>query len=231
MNLPPLYCISGMGVDAQIFSHLRVEGRELRHVPWLEPKRKESIGEYARRMAAQIPESGPVELLGLSFGGIIAVEIAQQRPVDCIFLVSSIKSRKEKPWSFRIMRYLPFYLTNIQPLRDRTTWAWGRFFGLHTKAQVREFYGFMPGLSDHYMRWAVRQICRWKNEHGPVEVHHIHGKADRIFPARLCQDAKIIQGATHSMVYTHAPQVSAFIAAKLKLRAAHQDKAMRSAPL
>ncbi len=44
---------------------------------------------YAKRMAAQINEPNPV-LMGLSFGGIMCIEIAKQIAVDKVILISSI---------------------------------------------------------------------------------------------------------------------------------------------
>jgi pimeloyl-ACP methyl ester carboxylesterase len=204
-----------MGVDGKIFARLRLEGRPLQHLDWLEPERREPIQTYAGRMAAQITDQGPVDLIGLSFGGIMAVEMAHLIPVRNIFLISSIKSRQEKPFFFKVMRYLPFYLTNVRFLRDRTTWFWGRYFGLQSKEDIELFYRFMPGLSDRYMRWAVQQMCKWKNEEVPARVVHIHGDKDRIFPVHSCEPHHVIPGANHSMVFTHGHEVSRIIADRL----------------
>lgn len=218
MSGAPIYCVPGMGVSGKIFARIRIEGRPLKVIEWLEPHRRESLQDYARRMAAHIDAEGPVDLMGLSFGGIVAVEIARIRPVRHIFLISSIKSRQEKPLFFKMMRIAPFYLTNIRFLRDRTIWIWGRFFGLNDKKQIAFFYRIMPDLSDRYHRWSVRQIVRWKNPEPPVPVTHIHGTKDRIFPLRSCDPCHTIPNADHAMIVTHGPEVSRLIREKLKAR-------------
>ena len=215
MMLSPIYCIPGMGVDGKIYGKLKVEGRRLHHLSWLEPKRGESIQDYARRMVAQIPEKGPVDLMGLSFGGMMAVEMSHIIPVRRIILLSSIKTSREKPWPFRVMRIVPLYLTNVAFLRDRTTWLWCRFFGLYSKEDIATFYEFMPGLSDYYMRWALRQICHWRKGEALAEVFHIHGDRDLIFPVRRSKAHVVVKGGTHSMVFTHANQVSRLIGERL----------------
>jgi pimeloyl-ACP methyl ester carboxylesterase len=212
-----------MGVSGKIFAKVRIEGRPLRVIEWLEPHRRETIQNYAARMAELIDADGPVDLMGLSFGGIIAVEIARIRPVRHIFLISSIKSKVEKPFFFKVMRVAPFYITNTRFMRDRTIWIWGRFFGLNSKKQIEHFYRVMPDLSDRYHRWSVRQICKWKNVEVPVPITHIHGKKDRVFPLRSCDPCHVIPNADHAMIVTHAKEVSRLIHAKLQNRYIGED--------
>ena len=211
MSSRPIYCISGLGVDGRVFRRLRLEGRSLRFIHWLEPLQGESFRSYCGRMADQIPERGSVEIVAQSFGGIIAQEIATFRPVTRIFLISSIKSHHEKPWFFRMMRYVPLYWTNQKWIRDRCTRVWGPFFGLETPDDVKLFYRMMPELSDYYMRWSVRKIVGWKHESGKVPVIHVHGSRDRIFPLCKIKGAHVVEGATHSMVFTHGKEVSEII--------------------
>src|SRR5690606_16426633 len=93
-----LYLISGMGADERIFRHLRFpEEYEVHDLPWLPPRPDEPFTDYAARMAAGITANGPVTLLGLSFGGMISLEIARQRPIAKNIIISSIKHTRERP--------------------------------------------------------------------------------------------------------------------------------------
>ncbi len=65
-----LYCISGFGADERVFSRLNFGDNNVHFIPWLLPEKKESISEYARRMAEKIHHENPV-LLGRSFGGMM----------------------------------------------------------------------------------------------------------------------------------------------------------------
>src|SRR6187402_1248228 len=91
-----IYCISGLGADERAFSRLKVEGYRIRCLPWLTPEPGESINAYATRMRAEIIEENPI-LCGLSFGGMMSIEISKQIPVEKLILISSIKSVKELP--------------------------------------------------------------------------------------------------------------------------------------
>src|SRR5205814_5443257 len=92
-----IYCISGLGADEKAFAKLHVQGYQLVHLPWLIPVKDETIDEYAERMSRNITDHNPV-IMGLSFGGIMGIEIAKKLiAVEKVILISSVKSFKEIP--------------------------------------------------------------------------------------------------------------------------------------
>ena len=76
-TLKPIYFISGLGADERIFQWLRYDGYRPIHIHWLPPERRESVEHYAHRLAQDIKDKRPI-IVGLSFGGIVAIEIAKQ---------------------------------------------------------------------------------------------------------------------------------------------------------
>jgi pimeloyl-ACP methyl ester carboxylesterase len=75
-----LYLLSGMGADERIFRYLSFPADYTVHyLDWLPPIPDETFPEYAARMAARI-EHEHVTLVGVSFGGMLSLEIARQRP-------------------------------------------------------------------------------------------------------------------------------------------------------
>ena len=87
-----VYCISGLGANEQVFSKLQLPGTELIFLKWLVPHKEELITSYAKRMFEQVKDEHPV-MMGVSFGGIICIEIANLFPVQKLFLISTIKRR------------------------------------------------------------------------------------------------------------------------------------------
>ena len=81
-----IYCISGLGSDEKIFARIKVDGYQLVHIPWLKPEKDEPIEVYAKRMSKYIKDEKPV-LMGLSFGGMMAIEITKLLPVDKLILI------------------------------------------------------------------------------------------------------------------------------------------------
>jgi pimeloyl-ACP methyl ester carboxylesterase len=98
-----VYFISGMGADHRAFSYITLpKGFEAIHLPWIKPDKKESLAAYALRLAGAIRTSEPFILVGLSMGGMMAVEIAKKFPPVCTVLISSIPLSGQLPRYYRV---------------------------------------------------------------------------------------------------------------------------------
>ena len=109
-----IYCISGLGADEQIFRRLKIDGCRMVCLPWLTPLKNETIHQYANRMSGGIADENPI-LLGLSFGGMMAIEISKLINTQQVILVSSIQSFTEMPWWMKLAGKLR--LNRLLPLR------------------------------------------------------------------------------------------------------------------
>lgn len=83
-----LYAISGLGADERVFQYLKLE-HELIPIPWLTPENGEPIEWYAKRMAAKINTEEEFVILGVSFGGLVAVEMSKILKPTITVLISS----------------------------------------------------------------------------------------------------------------------------------------------
>jgi hypothetical protein len=71
-----LYLFSGLGADKRIFQRLDLSGYAVNYIEWILPLEGETIEQYASRLLCQITAPNPT-LIGLSFGGIMAIEVAK----------------------------------------------------------------------------------------------------------------------------------------------------------
>ncbi|WP_260129909.1 hypothetical protein [Elizabethkingia anophelis] len=71
-----VYIFSGLGVDERVFDQINFEGLDVEFIDWIKPLKKESLSEYAKRISSELTADNPT-LIGLSFGGILAVEISK----------------------------------------------------------------------------------------------------------------------------------------------------------
>ena len=105
------------------------------HIQWEDPHRGETLEHYAGRLLNQVTTEHPI-LVGLSFGGLVAVEMAKQSQPAQVVLLSSVSTAAEIPVYFKLFRWLPIHL--ILPLK-RLLWAayWLLFwlFDLGTQAE------------------------------------------------------------------------------------------------
>jgi pimeloyl-ACP methyl ester carboxylesterase len=204
----PVYCISGLGADETVFEHLSLPGCALFPLPWLKPEPKEAIGHYAARMAEGIRHPEPI-LLGLSFGGIMAVEIARIIPLKRVWLISTVKQRCEMPPYMRFGAVLPLHRLALAlnphkwmgPLENYN-------LAVETPEERAMVARFRKTVDKDYLRWAIEVIVHWQNSVIPPGVLHIHGDKDRIFPIRYVRPDHIIEGGGHLLVHNRSTVVN-----------------------
>jgi pimeloyl-ACP methyl ester carboxylesterase len=203
----PIFCISGLGADERIFSRLRVPGFKLVCLPWITPLHDEPIRDYACRMLAPVSDVEPI-FLGVSFGGMMAIEMARQMPTAKVILVSSIRHHEELPaWmklsgKLRLNRLIPGKPPPwLSPLENF-------FLGAETPEEVVLCNEFRQNVDPAYLHWAISQVLHWKNEWQPTQCFQLHGDRDRIFPVQQVRPTHIVPGGGHLMISNRAEEVS-----------------------
>ncbi|MFT3945902.1 MAG: alpha/beta hydrolase [Agriterribacter sp.] len=165
-------------------------------------------------MAAQITNANDLILIGVSFGGIMAIEIARIITVKKLILISSIETHYQLPaWmklcgKLRLYRLIPTgVLHDIRPLKLFEP-VENYFLGSYTPDQKALAHEYRKNVNPDYLKWSIRQILRWKNEQAPENFYHIHGTADRIFPIRKIKPTHRIEAGRHFMLYHKPEEVS-----------------------
>ena len=102
-----LFLFSGLGADKRVFEFLDLSKYSVYHISWIKPLPKELMADYARRLLPQIKTEKPI-FVGVSFGGMIALEIAKLILVEKVILISSAVSSKSIPSYFKVMANLIF---------------------------------------------------------------------------------------------------------------------------
>ena len=106
---PVFYLIPGLGADERVFQFLRLPG-QVQVLQWLPPQTpSDTLPHYAARLAGAVPYGQPCWLVGVSFGGVLALEIAQLRPLARVVLISSFAGPRELPWLARVARATGLY--------------------------------------------------------------------------------------------------------------------------
>lgn len=205
-----IYFLSGLGADESVFSALDLPGVDRIYLNWMEPLPKESIEAYAQRMADRITEPDPI-IIGLSFGGMMAMEMAKLIPVQQLILVSSAKTAKELPPYFRVCRYLPLH--RLLPLHAvaSSDQLMGFFFGVRTNEQKERLRKIIRNTTQGFNQWAIHALVNWKNQQINAPVFHIHGNADKLLPLSFVQPDIVIEGGNHFMIMQKAKEISAHI--------------------
>jgi pimeloyl-ACP methyl ester carboxylesterase len=205
-----IYSLSGLGADEKVFSNLKIEGYQLKVIDWIDPLKNETIEAYALRMIGFINEEKPI-LMGLSFGGIMSIEIAKQIPVKKIILISSIKTKHELPLWMRLVAKTRLH--KLYSMKSyRITRPFQNFFlGATTISEKAMANAYRKNAQTGYVKWAVDKVLNWKNETIPQNLYHIHGNTDKMFPVKKAQPHAIIVKGQHLMVMNKAAEISSLI--------------------
>ena len=207
-----IYCISGLGADERAFSNLKIEGYQLKVIQWLVPSRNETLYRYAKRMRAEIDTENPI-LMGLSFGGMMCIEIAKQIPVKKIIIISSIKSSLELPTWMKTVAWLK--LNKILPVGSSklTEPIQNRILGISTEEEKSIVAISRKNANKKYVTWAVKQAINWKSDWEHPQIYHIHGDNDKMFPINKLKPNYTLKDAGHFMIMNKADAVSKCITA------------------
>lgn len=202
-----IYIFSGLGADERVFQKMDFSGFTVHHVHWIPNEEGESIESYAKRLSEQIPTENPL-LIGLSFGGIMAIEIAKQIPVEKVVLLASAKTRKELPWYFRLAGNTGLHRLLPNGMLRRWGFVGNWFFSLSSHSDKKLLREILDDSDPKFLRWCINCVVNWKNTTRIPNLVHIHGTGDRVFPGghRYC-DHKI-KGGGHFMTMQKAEELS-----------------------
>jgi len=206
-----VYFISGLGADERAFQSLELNNIEPIYLNWIAPLKRESIESYAKRMAEGITEPNPV-IVGLSFGGMVAIEIAKIIAVRKLILISSAKGRNELPPYFRAGRYIPLH--KVLPVSGTFLITPIIFYvnNIKNKNQKKILKEIINSSSNKvFIQWAVDRIVNWNNKEKPTNIVHIHGDADKLLPYKYVKADHTIKNGGHFMIVNQAKEISALL--------------------
>ena len=218
--------IPGIGADAGIYAPQRDHfGDRLVVPPWITPLSKdESLASYARRLGEVIRATPglrrPFAVGGISFGGMLAAELAEADPSDlaAVLLIGACTRPSQVTYAFRLAALLGQAVPN------------GLAKGLLNRV-VPEAFEVLEGLrgpdraiidgvayrtDTRLLKWAALAVRRWEGAAlPPVPTFRAHGRRDRVIPLR---DRPMRPGADlvvpdgrHLIHLTHAALVNRWI--------------------
>ncbi len=205
-----IYCISGFGADERVFSKLHFGDNDVHFIPWRIPQKKESIGAYAKRMTEEIKHENPI-LVGLSFGGIMSIEIAKIIGVSKIILISSVKSFHEMPLWMRLAgkskmnQFFPLKSYRVfEPVQNHN-------LGIENSDELKLVREYRKAIGQKYTTWAIHEIVNWKNKWIPENLVHIHGARDHMFPIKNIKADYIIPDGGHFMIMNRSEKINGIL--------------------
>ena len=205
-----IYIFSGLGADERVFQKLDFTGLTITFIHWTIPQENETIEDYATRLLSQIKTTKPT-LVGLSFGGIMAVEVAKQIDTEKVILIASAKTKTEIPFYYRLAGQLKIHRLLPTKLLKKSNFISNWFFGVSSSFDKELLKTILKETNTTFLTWAIDKILGWTNQTELKNLKHIHGTADRILPIRFINcDFKVNNGG-HFMTLNKAIELTKLI--------------------
>lgn len=207
-----LYLIPGLGADERVFQFLDLDDLPHQIIRWEIPAPDESMDSYVNKLIKQIDPTQRIELLGLSFGGIIAQEIALRVPCPRLILISGIYHPLELRFGIRLIRRLNLlkWISGDWLKRLGRRFAWYAFAPLN-REERKLLDAILADTDPTFLKWAANQVLTWQGADVEGALVRVHGTKDRIFPVSRVPSAVLVQGGGHFMIVSHAHEISEWI--------------------
>ncbi len=212
----------GLGADPRMFDRQqRYFGDDLECPAWLQPEADEPFDDYARRWAGELlPAPGdtrPLFLGGVSFGGMVAMQMAQHLRAKAVILIGSCRSTAAKPPRWQVARkigdLIPRWLFGRRVLA-----AGGLWVSLldHLDGPHRSLMMAMGADSDpDRIRWSGHACADWVFDENMIPgfppVHQVHGRLDAIIPLHPGDPDTVIPDGRHLIPFSHPDTVNRYI--------------------
>ena len=199
-----IYCMPGMAASPKIFEFLDLpKPFEIHLLSWIPPNKNESLVTYAKRMCENISHQNPV-LLGVSFGGVLVQEMAKHISVRNIVIVSSIKNKKELPFSMKMSKKTNIHkLLPVQWIKNIDNLVLF-VFGKGIKRRLELYQRYLSVRDPDYLYWAINSMVHWNQFNTPENIFHIHGTSDNVFPVKNLSKPLIKIKGGHAVILTQA---------------------------
>ncbi len=206
--------LPGIAADERIFDFIEINNCTKQFIKWNKPEKNDTFGAYLDKIKKEIETKNPPVLIGVSLGGIFAMELRELIHVEKTILISSVKSKEEMPLSLELIRRLRIneilpvaLIKKSAPVIKRiivdtsNEEAWNRF-----KEMLKD-------TDSVFIKSAFRFALDWKRkEFNKENIVHIHGTNDKVFPIRNIKSCDyVIENGSHDMVMTRAQEISKII--------------------
>ncbi len=172
-----------MGADERVFKYLNINVKT-KIINWIIQKPKEDLKSYANRLTEQINQDEEFAILGVSFGGIVAIEMTKfmkpkTTPISQYEEQLNFQPRLGSIGKTAIFEMIPNSM--IKPPR----FVLGYLFGAENKKLLQEI---IKDTKPEFIRWALKSILSWSNSTNTNQTIRIHGTKDRLIPllAQVC---------------------------------------------
>lgn len=205
-----LFC--GMGADGRLMRPIQIPGLSVLTPDHVEPVSGESLSAYAARVADRHGVKPTDAIGGASFGGMLAAELACQRPVAGLVLLGTCIRPWRLPWPYKALYVLRHLIPDFA-LRLR---GWEPLVRSRFEPAAEEALALLIAMNAVCPPSHIREFGRMAVEWGGAADYagptlSLHGDNDRVIPIGCGEPGVVLEGAGHAFTLTHPEMTSSAI--------------------
>lgn len=193
-----------MGADGRLMRPIQVPEVDVVTPNHVEPNQGESLNGYAARVADH-HNVGPNDVIGgASFGGMLAAEIANQRPVAALILLGTCVRPWRLPWGYKIL----YAFRGLIPDFALGLRGWAPLVRRRFSPAAPEALDLLVAMNARCPTRHIREFGRMALEWaGAADLTtptlSVHGRRDRVIPIECGEPGVILEDAGHAFTLTH----------------------------
>ena len=203
-----VYLIPGLGVDGRLFQHIKLDRCRTIEITWEIPEKRATLQEYAACLAHQIDTTAMFSIIGVSFGGMVAVELSKMLKPHRTIILSTAKSRSELPGRYRVLKLFPVHRWFPERMVLGTFTIKRRLLRWGPTKERKLILDMLNDTNPTYFKRALDCVIHWENQQWPPNIVHLQGDRDGVFPIRRIVDPVLVKGGNHAMVYNRGEEIS-----------------------
>lgn len=207
-----IYVLTGLGADQRCFDEIDFGLNNVVHMHWADVEGVSSIEDYAEILAQQIDDQDHI-LLGTSFGGIMALEIASQTKPLVVILVAAPRFRSQ----FTLTARLGLWFGNHVPARFLKEIARLGAICLSIPREKRPlFLTMLRETPVKRLRRFMRFLQKWRPKQPECRVISIMADDDPFFTPSPNETARILRNTGHFCLWDNPEHLSRAIQAQIR---------------
>jgi pimeloyl-ACP methyl ester carboxylesterase len=205
-----VYLIHGQGSDTRLFSKLSLHNNfDTVCLALPMPKKHQNMHEYAQLLLPKIDTNEAFILIGVSLGGMVAVELAEMIHPIATIIISSAKGRAELPKRYRFMRALPIYKIIPAGFIKFSSFIAQPLVEPDRNKEKALFKSMLKNKDKRFYKRSIPLIVNWdKQVVEKTGLFHVHGTRDKTIPIKNVKANYVLKNGSHMMVLTSSDHIS-----------------------
>ena len=206
------YFISGLGADKTAFQNLEDFGTTKIMIDWISNRPNESLYDYAARIIEKYGITSDDILAGLSFGGLVAQQIADILKPDYVILISSFRTKDDLKIQFSSGLKLKLHKLMPEMKSEFIGTIVANYLNSGTNQSKSALKAMLSSTDMKLMKWSLEKIYEQNNPLAiDVKKYSLIGSIDRVVKPWKIESTYIVEGGSHFMVYDKAEEISDII--------------------